>query len=58
MRSLEDFTACLWMMSSNSKGTLLSYAVSGQDNELIIEYDRYFDFLIGGSKKYSNYAYK
>ena len=51
MRSLTDFTVCLWMHSSNTKGTLVSYAVSNSDNELIIEYDKYFDFLIGGTKR-------
>jgi len=51
MRSLTDFTVCLWMRSSNTQGTLVSYAVSNSDNELLIEYDRYFDFLIGGTKR-------
>ena len=51
MRSLKDFTVCLWMCSSNAKGTLLSYAVSKSDNELIIEYDRYFDFVIDNEKR-------
>ena len=51
MRSLTDFTVCLWMRSSNTKGTLVSYAVSNSYNELIIEYDRYFDFLIGGTER-------
>ena len=53
MRSLKDFTVCLWMRSSNAKGTLLSYAVSKSDNynELIIEYDRYFDFVIDNEKR-------
>ena len=51
MRSLTAFTVCLWMSSSNTKGTLVSYAVSSSDNELIIEYDRYFDLLIGGTKR-------
>ena len=51
MRSLTAFTVCLWMSSSNTKGTLVSYAVSNNDNELIIEYDRYFDFVIGNKKR-------
>ena len=51
MRSLTAFTVCLWMSSSNTKGTLVSYAVGNSVNELIIEYDRYFDFLIGGTKR-------
>ena len=51
MRSLTDFTVCLWMRSSSAQGTLDSYAVSNSDNELLIEYDRYFDFLIGGKER-------
>lgn len=51
MRSLTAFTVCLWMSSSNTKGTLVSYAVSDYDNELIIEYDRYFDFVIGNKRR-------
>lgn len=53
MRSLEDFTVCLWMSSSNrdTEGALLSYAVSGTDNELLIKYNRYFEFHIGGEKR-------
>ncbi len=51
MRSLEDFTVCLWMSSSNTEGALLSYAVSGTDNELLIEYKRSFDFDIGGEER-------
>ena len=50
-RSLTAFTVCLWMSSSNTEGTLVSYAVSGTDNEILIEYDRYFDLLIGGTKR-------
>ena len=51
MRSLTAFTVCLWMTSSNNKGTLFSYAVSNSDNELLIEYDRYFDIVIGGTPR-------
>ena len=40
MRKLTAFTVCLWMSSSNSHGTLASYAVRNSDKELIIEYDR------------------
>ena len=50
-RSLTAFTVCLWMSSSNTQGTLVSYAVSNSDNELLIEYNRYFDFLIGGTQR-------
>ena len=51
IRSLTDFTVCLWMRSSNAKGTLLSYAVRESDDELLIEYDEYFHFLIGGTSR-------
>ena len=51
MRSLTALTVCLWMSSSNTKGTLVSYAVSNSDNELLIEYNRYFDFFIGGTQR-------
>ena len=51
MRSLTTFTVCLWMSSSNTQGTLVSYAVSSSDNELLIEYNGRFDFLIGGTQR-------
>ena len=51
MRSLAAFTVCLWMSSSNTQGTLVSYAVSNSDNELIVEFDGNFDFLIGGTQR-------
>ncbi len=48
-RGLTAFTVCLWMSSSDTRGTPFSYAVSGTDNELLIEYNRYFHYLIGGT---------
>lgn len=51
MRSLTAFTACFWMNSSSTQGTPLSYAVSNSDNELLIEYNGNFDFLIGGTQR-------
>ena len=48
---LGDFTVCLWMRSSETQGALFSYAVSGQDNELLIFFNRYFELTIGGTKK-------
>ena len=51
MRSLTAFTACFWINSSSTQGTPLSYAVSNSDNELLIEYDGNFDFLIGGTQR-------
>ncbi|XP_078358813.1 uncharacterized protein LOC144643433 [Oculina patagonica] len=55
-RSLTAFTVCLWMSSSNNRGTPLSYAVSGTDNELLIEYDGNFHVLIGGTKSGTSVA--
>ena len=49
--SLTAFTVCLWINSTNTQGTPFSYAVSGSDDELLIEYNGSFDFLIGGSKR-------
>ena len=51
MRSLTAFTVCLWMSSSNNKGTLVSYAVSNSENELLIDYDRHFEVQIGGTPR-------
>ena len=53
MRSLTAFTVCLWMNSSNTQGTLLSYAVSGQgnDNELVIDYNGNLRLLIDNTNR-------
>ena len=50
-RSLTAFTVCLWMKSSNPRGTLVSYAVSNTENELLIEYNSYFFFYINATKR-------
>ena len=55
VRSLTAFTVCLWMSSSNPIGTLVSYAVSNSENELLIHYIGYFGFEIGGTKRWSKY---
>lgn len=52
MRSLTAFTVCLWMSSSDSQGSPFSYAVSGQNNELLIYYNKYFELNIGGESRY------
>ena len=46
MRALTAVTVCLWMRSADQtiKGTPFSYAVSGQDNELL--FDNYKSFGI------------
>lgn len=51
---LTSFTICLWMRSSNTKGSLFSYAVSSSDNELLIFYNRYFKLDIGGEARFVN----
>ena len=51
MRSLTAFTVCLWMSSSNNKGTLVSYAVSNSENELLIDYDKHFEVQIDGTPR-------
>ena len=51
MRSLTAFTVCMWMSSSDNEGSLFSYAVSSQDNELLIAYERHFQLYIGGEKR-------
>ena len=51
MRSLTAFTVCMWMSSSDTEGSPFSYAVSSEDNELLIYYERYFQLFIGGEKR-------
>lgn len=52
MKSLTDITVCLWMNSSDAQGSLVSYAVSDQDNELLIDYDnRLFELDINGESR-------
>jgi len=52
MRSLTQFTVCFWMKSSASNpGTPFSYAVPGQDNELLIYNYNGFELFIGGERK-------
>ncbi|XP_078379112.1 neuronal pentraxin-1-like isoform X1 [Oculina patagonica] len=58
MRSLTQFTVCFWMKSSdtNSRGTPFSYAVPGQDNELIIYNYKDFHLYIGGEQRITHYS--
>jgi len=51
MRSLTAFTMCMWMSSNDNEGSPFSYAVSGQDNELLIYYKKYFQLYIGGEER-------
>ncbi len=57
MPSLTDFTVCLWMSSSDNEGSPLSYAVSGQDNELAIFFKKYLQLIIGGAVRLSRYYF-
>ncbi|XP_022805276.1 uncharacterized protein LOC111342456 [Stylophora pistillata] len=55
MPRLTNFTVCFWMMSSDPTGTPLSYAVSQQPNELVIDYEKDgFLFTLG---KFSRCAF-
>ncbi|XP_078379429.1 neuronal pentraxin-1-like [Oculina patagonica] len=48
MRSLTQFTVCFWMKSSaTNEGVPFSYAVPGQQNELLIYDHTYFRLNIG-----------
>ncbi|XP_078363428.1 uncharacterized protein LOC144647504 [Oculina patagonica] len=50
-RSLTAFTVCLWMSSTNSQGSLFSYAVSSQANEILISYNTRFQLYINGESR-------
>jgi len=56
MQKLTKFTICLWMKTSEkSEGTLLSYAVPGEENELMIYFDdKGFYLMIGGKSRKIN----
>ena len=56
-RSLTAVTVCLWMSSSSPKGSLVSYALRDTDNELLIDYNEYFEIQIGKSKSLSDDFY-
>lgn len=55
--SLTQFTVCLWMSSSSSQGSPFSYAVSGQENELLIFYNGNVVLFIGGEKRLCRYLH-
>ncbi|KAL9983760.1 hypothetical protein ACROYT_G005982 [Oculina patagonica] len=47
-----DFTVCLWMNSSDTQGSLVSYAVPGHDNEVLIDYNnKKFELDIDGESR-------
>ena len=51
MRSLTQLTVCLWMQSSETAGTLFSYAVPGNDNELLLDYSGDFVLSVGATTR-------
>ena len=51
MPSLNASTVCFWMKSSASNAGTFSYAVQGEDNELLLFNYKDFDLRIGGKKK-------
>lgn len=53
MRSLTQFTVCLWMKSSATNyGTPFSYAVTGEDNELLLyNYKDFHVYINGGNRR-------
>ena len=57
-RSLTAVTVCLWMNSSSPKGSLVSYALSDTDNELLIDYNGCFEIQIGKFVRYSFDVYR
>ena len=53
MRSLSKFTVCYWMKSTASNdGTVLSYAVPGQHNELLFFDHTNVHVYIAGDKRF------
>ena len=56
-RSLTAVTVCLWMSSSSPKGTLVSYALPDTENELLIDYNGYFEIQIGMFKRLTDDVY-
>ena len=49
--SLTELTLCMWMSSSATEGSPFSYAVSSEDNELLIDIERHFELYIGGTRR-------
>ena len=53
MRSLSQFTVCLWMKTTaTNQGTPFSYAVPAQHNELLIFDYKAFQLCVGGECGY------
>ena len=51
MPSLKAVTLCLWMKTADKEnhGTLLCYAVSGADNELVLYDYKNFQLFVGNA---------
>ena len=60
MPSLIGVTACLWMKTADTgnKGTPLSYAVSGVDNELLLYDYTNFVLWVGNGDRYNHVTCK
>ena len=56
MPSLKAVTVCLWIKTADTgnEGTLLSYAVSGSTNELLLIDYRNFVLLVGNGRRYKH----
>lgn len=50
MPSLAEYTVCLWMQSKDAVIAPFSYAVSGSDNELLIDHVNNFQFHVNGKR--------
>jgi len=56
MPSLNAVTVCLWMKTADTgnAGTLLSYAVSGRDNEMLLHNYKNFWLWLGNGHRYKH----
>ena len=54
MPNLSAVRVCLWMKTADTgnEGTLLSYAVSGESNELLLVDYRNFDVFINNHRRF------
>ena len=57
MRSLTALTFCVWMKSNDNRkeGALLSYAVPGNDNELLLERPGNIILVVGNTFRYKHF---
>ncbi|KAJ7388426.1 Sushi, von Willebrand factor type A, EGF and pentraxin domain containing 1, partial [Desmophyllum pertusum] len=57
MPSLTAVTVCFWVKTADTgnAGTLLSYAISGEDNELLLYDYRKLVLWVGGKSRYKHF---